>query len=280
MSRLDEKVAIVTGAAQGMGLGTARELADRGAVCALVDLNSEKLGAALDCVKQIGARACSYELDVARKEQWVEMTDDLQTRFGSIDILVNAAAVFDVVSFQELTESQWDRVFAVNAKGVLFGVQAVAPHMEKQRSGRIINFSSQAGKTGGLLIGAHYSASKAAVICMTKTFASALGVTVNAVAPGIIETPFLDGVPGIEKFFEKIPLGQKPGDVSDVAPGIIETPFLDGVPGIEKFFEKIPLGQKPGDVSDVAKTIAFLVSEDARYITGEIVDVNGGLLMD
>ena len=248
MSRLDEKVAIVTGAAQGMGLGTARELADRGAVCALVDLNSEKLGAALDCVKQIGARACSYELDVARKEQWVEMTDDLQTRFGSIDILVNAAAVFDVVSFQELTESQWDRVFAVNAKGVLFGVQAVAPHMEKQRSGRIINFSSQAGKTGGLLIGAHYSASKAAVICMTKTFASALapfGVTVNAVAPGIIETP-----------------------------------FLDGVPGIEKFFEKIPLGQKPGDVSDVAKTIAFLVSEDARYITGEIVDVNGGLLMD
>ena len=124
----------------------------------------------------------------------------------------------------------------------------MAPHMEKQRSGRIINFSSQAGKTGGLLIGAHYSASKAAVICMTKTFASALapfGVTVNAVAPGIIDTP-----------------------------------FLEGVPGIERFFAKIPLGQKPGDVRDVARTIAFLVSEDARYITGEIVDVNGGLLMD
>lgn len=248
MSRLDDAVAIITGAAQGMGLATALELARRGAVCALLDKNGEKLEAALDAVQRIEGRSCHSVMDVSCKEQWLATTADLHHRFGSIDILVNAAAVFDVVPFQELTEEQWDRVFAVNGKGVLFGVQAVAPYMEKQRSGRIVNFASQAGKSGGLLIGAHYSASKAAVICLTKTFASALapfGVTVNAVAPGIIDTP-----------------------------------FLDGVPGIEQFFEKIPLGGKPGDVRDVARTIAFLVSKDAGYITGEIVDVNGGLLMD
>jgi 3-oxoacyl-[acyl-carrier protein] reductase len=120
--------------------------------------------------------------------------------------------------------------------------------MRRQKSGRIVNMASQAGKTGGLLIGAHYSASKAAVICMTKSFAAALApdsVTVNAIAPGIIDTD-----------------------------------FLKGVPGIENFFPRIPLGHKPGQASDVAYAIAYLVSDDARYITGEILDVNGGLLMD
>jgi 3-oxoacyl-[acyl-carrier protein] reductase len=210
--------------------------------------NADKIGAAVDTVKEIDDRACSYVLDVADKGGWETMSRDLVERFGTIDILVHAAGIFDVVPFEELTEAQWDRVFAVNVKGVLFGCQAVAGPMKRQRSGRIINLSSQAGKSGGLLIGAHYSASKAAVICMTKTFAASLAshnITVNSIAPGIIQTD-----------------------------------FLKGVPGIENFFEKIPLGKEPGEASDVAKTIAFLASEDARYITGEILDVNGGLLMD
>jgi 3-oxoacyl-[acyl-carrier protein] reductase len=161
---------------------------------------------------------------------------------------VNGAAIFSVKPFEEISEAEWDRVFAVNVKGILFGCQAVSPFMRRQKGGRIINLASQAGKTGGLLIGAHYSASKAAVICMTKTFAAALApdnVTVNAIAPGIINTD-----------------------------------FLKGVPGIESFFARIPLGRKPGEAADVAKAIAFLASEDAQYITGEIMDVNGGLLMD
>ncbi len=248
MSSLENKVAIVTGAAQGMGLATAQELATRGAICVLVDNNTEKIVAALESVKQIDERATSYVIDVAQRDQWVQMVTDINAQFGSVDILVHCAAIFYIVPFDEIIESEWDRVFAVNVKGVLFGCQAVSEYMKRQKSGRIINMASQAGKTGGLLIGAHYSASKAAVICMTKTMAAALApynVTVNAIAPGIIQTD-----------------------------------FLKGVPGIENFFERIPLGKKPGEAADVAKTIAFLASEDARYITGEILDVNGGLLMD
>ena len=223
-------------------------MAQRGAVPILVDIDADKLATALDTVSEIDDRAGSYVLDVADKDGWEKVSREVVERLGTIDILVNAAATYDVVPFEELTESQWDRVFAVNAKAVLFGCQAVAGPMKKQRSGRIINLSSQAGKSGGLLVGAHYSASKASVICMTKTFASALAphnITVNCVAPGIIQTD-----------------------------------FLKGLTGVENFFEKIPLGQMPGEPIDVAKTIAFLASDDARYITGEIIDVNGGLLMD
>jgi 3-oxoacyl-[acyl-carrier protein] reductase len=187
-------------------------------------------------------------MDVSKKSGWVDVVEDVQRQFGSVDILVNNAAVSRTISFEDIEEDEWDDVFAVNVKGVLFGCQVVAPYMRRQKSGRIINMASQAGKTGGLLIGAHYSATKAAVICMTKTFAAALApdsITVNAIAPGIINTD-----------------------------------FLNGVPGIEGLFGRIPLGGTPGEPEDVSRAIAFLASDDARYITGEILDVNGGLLMD
>jgi 3-oxoacyl-[acyl-carrier protein] reductase len=176
------------------------------------------------------------------------MISQTESHYGSVDILVNNAAIFTVKPFEEIPEDEWDAVFAVNVKGILFGCQAAAPVMRKKKWGRIINMSSQAGKTGGLIIGAHYSASKAAVICMTKSFAAAL-------APDNIT-------------------------VNSIAPGIIGTDFLRGVPGIENFFPRIPMGKKPGEPRDVANAIAFLASDDARYITGEIMDVNGGLLMD
>lgn len=248
MKPFDKKVALITGAAQGMGLETALELARRGATLVLLDINAEKLSAALNAVQRIENRSVSFVMDVSKRDQWVETTQEIHKRFGSIDILVNFAAVFWVKPFEEISESEWDKVFAVNVKGILFGCQVVSPYMRRQKWGRIINLASQAGKTGGLLIGAHYSASKAAVICMTKSFAAALApdnITVNAVAPGIINTD-----------------------------------FLKGVPGIENLFARIPLGHRPGEATDVAKAIAFLASEDARYITGEIMDVNGGLLMD
>ncbi|MGA8215113.1 MAG: SDR family oxidoreductase, partial [Candidatus Sulfotelmatobacter sp.] len=215
MKPLNGKVALITGSAQGMGLETALELARRGAVPILLDINSEKLGPALSSVRAIEARALAFEIDVTKKDRWIETVENVHRQMGSIDILVNGAAIFTVKPFEEISEAEWDRVFAVNVKGTLFGCQVVSPYMRRQKSGRIINFSSQAGKTGGLLIGAHYSASKAAVLCMTKTFAAAFApdnVTVNAIAPGIINTDFLNGVPGIENLFARIPLGRRPGE--------------------------------------------------------------------
>jgi 3-oxoacyl-[acyl-carrier protein] reductase len=248
MKPLQDRVAIVTGSAQGMGLAFIEEFVRRGAIPVLADINGARLQSALEEVKAMDSRATSYVMDVTDKQQWLDMVGEVYQRFQRIDILVNNAAIFTVKPFEEIPADEWDRVFAVNVKGVFLGCQAVAPYMRRQKSGRIVNMASQAGKTGGLLIGAHYSASKAAVICMTKSFAAALApdsVTVNAIAPGIIDTD-----------------------------------FLKGVPGIENFFPRIPLGHKPGQASDVAYAIAYLVSDEARYITGEILDVNGGLLMD
>jgi 3-oxoacyl-[acyl-carrier protein] reductase len=248
MKALEDKVAIITGAAQGMGLCTSQEFARRGAVSIMVDINEEKLAKVIESVRAIDARALNLVMDVSKKDQWTETVKRVHDQFGSIDILVNNAATSKTTPFEEIPEDEWDHIFAVNVKGVLFGCQAVSRYMRKQKSGRIINMASQAGKTGGLLIGAHYSASKAAVICMTKSFAAALArdnVTVNAVAPGIINTD-----------------------------------FLTGVPGIENMFGRIPMGNKPGEAIDVSRAIAFLASDEARYITGETVAVNGGLLMD
>ena len=245
---LRDRVALITGAAQGLGLESARELARQGAVSVLADINTQKLAVVSPSVEEIDGRARHFALDVTRKNQWVETVESVVKEFGSLDILVNSAATFTVTPFEEVSEAEWDQVFAVNVKGIFFGCQVVAPYMRRQKWGRIINFASQAGKTGGLLVGPHYPATKAAVICMTKSFAAGLApdnITVNAVSPGIIDTD-----------------------------------FIKGVPGIENFFSRIPLGQKPGEAIDVAKSVAFLASEDARYITGEILDVNGGLLMD
>jgi 3-oxoacyl-[acyl-carrier protein] reductase len=248
VNTLKDKVAIVTGAAQGMGLATSQEFAREGAIVVLADINLPKLEEAAETVRKVDDRAVHEALDVRDRAAWDRVVSHVNDRYGSVDILVNNAAVSKTRGFEDIPEDEWDWVFDVNVKGVLFGCQAVAPRMRAQHAGRIINMSSQAGKTGGLLIGAHYSASKAAVICMTKSFAAALApqqITVNAIAPGIINTD-----------------------------------FLTGVPGIESQFSRIPLGHKPGEAIDVARAIMFLASDDAHYITGEILDVNGGLLMD
>lgn len=168
---------------------------------------------------------------------------------GGIDALVNAAGIGRPSAFLDADDAVWQRHIDINLMGTVRMCRAVLPHLVRStHSARgIVNFTSQAAKTGGLLIGAPYSAAKAAVLCLTMTLAAEFGphgVRVNGVAPGIIETSFLDGVPGIREKAGQLPLRRL------------------GVP------------------DDVAGVVAFLLSPDAAYLTGEVVDVNGGLLMD
>jgi len=245
---LNGKVSIVTGAARGLGQAIALELARKGSEMVVCDVNlevkkvAEEIGAA-------GRRAIAMKVDVTKAPEVTQMVDRAIKEFKRIDILVNNAGICQVVTIEQMTEQDWDRVMAVNVKGVFLCSKAVMGTMKRQRSGRIVNMGSIAGKLGGIVTGANYSVSKAGVICFTKALAREMapyGVTVNAVAPGVIETDMTHGITG--------------GDFSN-------------------YLRTIPLGTI-GSAQDVAYAVGFLVSDEARYITGEILDVNGGQLMD
>jgi 3-oxoacyl-[acyl-carrier protein] reductase len=177
------------------------------------------------------------------------VVQDVLERWGAIDILVNNAGIYEVLPVEEITEEQWDRLLAVNLKGAFLCCQAVIPAMKSQGRGRIINIASSAGKTGGLLAGAHYSVSKAGLMCLAKQLARELGphgITVNAVAPGRIDTPMIR----------------------------IATDEQN-----EAFRLQTPL-RRLGTPEDVANAVLFLASAEASFVTGEVMDVNGGLLID
>jgi 3-oxoacyl-[acyl-carrier protein] reductase len=246
---LKDRVAIVTGAGQGLGRAIALGLANKGSDVAVCDI---KLAEADDVVKEIaamGRKSFSLQVDVSNSADVRKMVDRVLAEFGKIDILVNNAGICRVASIEETTEEDWDRVMAVNLKGVFLCSKMVMGVMKKQRSGRIINMGSLAGKVGGVATGANYAASKAGVMCFTKSLAKELapyGVTVNAIAPGVIGTQMTEGI--------------SQGDWSN-------------------YLKVIPLGAI-GVPDDVANAVLFLVSDEARYITGETMDVNGGMFMD
>ena len=249
MGSLENKISIVTGAARGLGRAIAVELARRGSDIAACDINLEGTEAVAQEVRSLGRRTLSLKLDVSSASDVGRMVDRVMKDFGRIDVLVNNAGICQVATIEEITEEDWDRVMAVNLKGVFLCSKAVMGVMKRQRSGRIVNMGSVAGKLGGISTAANYSVSKAGVICFTKALAREMapyGVTVNAVAPGVVET---DMTLGITK-----------GDFSN-------------------YLRNIPLGTI-GSPEDIAYAVAFLVSDEARYITGEILDVNGGQLMD
>ena len=227
-------VVLVTGAASGIGKATADRLAVAGWNVLRTDLRAEG---------QI--RAC----DVTSPDSVQSAVDGCLDEFGSLDAVVNAAGSGQPVTFLDATDEFWQRTLDVNLMGTVRVCRAALPHLQASTSPRkgIVNFTSQAAKTGGLVIGAPYSAAKAAVLCLTKTLAAefgSAGVRVNAVAPGIVDTPFLDSIPGIRDRGPQLPLG------------------------------------RIGQPAEVASVVSFLLSEDAAYLTGEIVDVNGGLYMD
>jgi 3-oxoacyl-[acyl-carrier protein] reductase len=224
-------------------------MAQEGADVAIWDVNetlAEKVAAA---VRETGRKSLAMRIDVSQSQEVNEGVQKVAKDWGRIDILVNNAGICEVTPVDQIEEKAWDRMFAVNVKGVFLCSKAVMGFMIKQKSGKIINLGSVAGKVGGIAAGAHYAATKAAVICLTKSLAKFLGphgVRVNALAPGVIETDMTRMITG--------------GDWRN-------------------FLATIPLG-RIGDVKEVAKVAVFLASDDSSYLTGEIIDVNGGQFMD
>jgi meso-butanediol dehydrogenase / (S,S)-butanediol dehydrogenase / diacetyl reductase len=253
VSSLDGKVALVTGGASGIGAGIARVLAAAGARVAIGDLDE---AAASAVAGQLPRPGLGVRLDVTSRDGTDAAVTGVESRFGPVDVLVNNAGVSSVTPFVEISDADWDRLMAVNLRGVLVVSQRVLPSMLERRSGRIINISSMAGKEG-LPNLAHYCATKFGVIGLTQSLAKEVAdrdVTVNAVCPGVVRTPLWD----------------------DPDTGILRE--LDGENGWQAFLTGIPLG-RPQSAEDIGHACAYLASDAAANITGEALNVSGGQQM-
>ena len=241
--RLKDRVAIVTGGGQGIGRAICLTFAREGANIIIAEHNQSTAEAVAKEVSALGVRSLAIATDVSNGDAVHAMVAQTLEAFGRIDILVNNAGTFTHTRIEECTEAEWDRIMAVNLKGPFFCAQAVMGGMKQQKSGRIINLGSLAGRIGGIFASAPYAASKAGVMCLTKSLARILGeygITVNAIAPGVAETEMTKGHPDLRS--------------------------------------QIPLG-RVADATEVANVALFLASDEGSYLTGVTVDVNGGLLM-
>ena len=240
------RVALVTGAFRGFGLATAERLAARGAAVAVHVRDSERAEIA---ARHLGDRGFAVSGDLGNPSDLQSIVDRTLDRFGRLDILVNNAAVALSTRFEKITEEEWRRTFDVNVTAVFLLIRAALSAMREQRYGRIVNLSSTAGKTVSTLGGAHYTASKAALLGLTRAAAKELGpfgITVNALCPGLFDTELTR-----------------------------ENATPEQLEAIAKTF---PI-RRLGDPVEVADLICFLASEAAGYITGASLDINGGDLM-
>jgi len=248
------KAALVTGAAGAIGKGIAAGLCHGGAKVFITDLEQEAVDAA---AAEIGGGCQGLAADVTSEEQVRRVVEAAAEALdGRIDVLVNVAGIVGQGKVEDLTEEEWDAVFAVNVKGTFFFIKHVVPLMKARGGGRIVNFSSKSGKTGSALM-AHYSSAKAAIIGLTQALACELasdGITVNCLCPGIV----LDT-----------------GVWSKVSAGYVQNLGLPVDEVIKKFTAKVPLGRL-ASISDVVAVTLFLASDGAGYMTGQAINVTGG----
>ncbi len=245
--RLNGKVAVITGSAHGIGLATACKFAVEGATVLLADIRQEDLGDARTQVLAAApaARVATVLVDVTRADLVAAMVDTALQRFGRIDCLVNNAGITSDARLVKMTDEQFDRVIAVNLKGVYRCTQAVADPMIRQGGGVILTASSVVGVYGNFGQ-TNYAATKAGVIGFTKTWARELGpkgIRVNAICPGFIRTHILDTIPE---------------------------------PVIKRMIDKVPLGRL-GTPAEIANVYAFLASDEASYLNGAVIEVSGGI---
>lgn len=248
MTALSDRVALVTGAAQGIGAAVAEALFAGGAKVAVADVRVDAATATSAAIDPTNARAVPVGVDVRSRESVAGAFETAEAALGPVDILVNNAAVTAQGSVWDIEPSEWDDVLAVNLRGTLLCSQIAGPAMARRGFGRIVNLASLAGQQGGTVAGAHYAASKAGILVLTKILAKELagkGVTVNAVVPAAIRGPVMDTMPA------------------------------ERLAALER---SIPVGRF-GEAAEVAALVAFLCSGDAGYITGAALDINGGLGM-
>jgi 3-oxoacyl-[acyl-carrier protein] reductase len=242
--RLQHKVCVITGSANGIGLAAARKFAAEGAIVIVCDVHADQVAQAVTQIEQAGATAAGYVVNVTERSTVDAMVADVKARHGRIDALVNNAGITRDARLVKMTEAQWDAVIDVNLKGVFNCTQAVAETMLAQRSGSIVNTSSVSGVYGNFGQG-NYAASKAGVIGLTKSWARELGahgVRVNTVVPGSVATPMLETVP------------------PDVLARIEQGCWMKRI----------------GRPEELANVYAFLASDEASYVNGATLEVSGG----
>jgi 3-oxoacyl-[acyl-carrier protein] reductase len=248
MFDLKGRIAIVTGAARGIGFASAEKLAEKGASVVLGDINEPLVQEAAGRLKAKGYEALAVRMDVGRNDSIREAIAAAVKAFGGIDIVVNNAGILSALSIEEMTREEWDKVLNVNLGGTFFVIQAALPFLKQSRNPRIINISSLTGRNGGFEGSMCYAASKGGVISITRGMARRLApfnITVNAVCPGRTETEILKGY----------------------------------TPEAQERQRNVSLLRRLGQPEEIAAAICYLASTEAAFVTGAMLDVNGGAYM-